>query len=209
MAAGSSFRGSLLISIQTLLSNGFGGSVGLEAGYTQMCSAFSSHIGRRLAARRNDMRLLVACGAAGAISAAFSAPLAGAFYAFEVVLGAYTSAGLVPVIASAVSAWLVARHLAHQSFLMVPGFPSPVSVEMIGQCVLIGVICAFASIDRDAGGGVFRALLPAHHISARRLAAGDRRRAARVDGAADAHGARRRTWRDADPAGQQSAPGCC
>ncbi|SDT59149.1 chloride channel protein [Bradyrhizobium canariense] len=141
-----SFRGSILISVQTLLSNGFGGSVGLEAGYTQICSAFGSHIGQRLAARRNDMRLLVACGAAGAISAAFSAPLAGAFYAFEVVLGAYTSAGLVPVIASAVGSWLVTRHLSHQSFLMVPGFPSPVSVEMIGQTVLIGVICAFASI---------------------------------------------------------------
>jgi len=141
-----SFRGSLLISIQTLLSNGFGGSVGLEAGYTQICSMFGSHVGQRLAARRNDMRLLVACGAAGAISAAFSAPLAGAFYAFEVVLGAYTSAGLVPVIASAVTAWLVARQLTHQSFLMVPGFPSPVSVEMIGQTVLIGIFCAFASI---------------------------------------------------------------
>ena len=141
-----SFRGSLLISIQTLLSNGFGGSVGLEAGYTQICSMFGSHVGQRLAARRNDMRLLVACGAAGAISAAFSAPLAGAFYAFEVVLGAYTSAGLVPVIASAVTAWLVARQLTHQSFLMVPGFPSPVSVEMIGQTVLIGIICAFVSI---------------------------------------------------------------
>ena len=118
-----SFRGSMLISIQTLLSNGFGGSVGLEAGYTQICSAFSSYIGRQLAARRNDMRLLVACGAAGAISAAFSAPLAGAFYAFEVVLGAYTSAGLVPVIASSVGAWLVARHLTHQQFLMVPDSP--------------------------------------------------------------------------------------
>ena len=92
------------------------------------------------------MRLLVACGAAGAISAAFSAPLAGAFFAFEVILGAYTSAGLVPVIASAVTSWLVARHLTHQQFLLVPGFPSPVSVEMIGQTVLIGVICAFASI---------------------------------------------------------------
>ncbi len=141
-----SFRGSLLISIQTLLSNGFGGSVGLEAGYTQICSMFGSHVGQRLAARRNDMRLLVACGAAGAISAAFSAPLAGTFYAFEVVLGAYTAARLVPVVASAVGAWLVARHLTHQSFLMVPGFPSPVSVEMIGQTVLIGIICAFGSI---------------------------------------------------------------
>jgi chloride channel protein, CIC family len=141
-----SFRGSLLISMQTLLSNGFGGSVGLEAGYTQICAMFGSHVGQRLAARRNDMRLLVACGAAGAISAAFSAPLAGAFYAFEVVLGAYTSAALVPVTASGVTAWLVARQLTHQSFLMVPGFPSPVSVEMIGQTVLIGVICAFVSI---------------------------------------------------------------
>ncbi|WP_213769855.1 chloride channel protein [Bradyrhizobium sp. dw_78] len=141
-----SFRGSILISVQTLLSNGFGGSVGLEAGYTQICAAFGSHIGQRLAARRNDMRLLVACGAAGAISAAFSAPLAGTFFAFEVVLGAYTSASLVPVIASAVASWLVTRHLAHQSFLMVPGFPSAVSVEMIGQTALIGVICAFASI---------------------------------------------------------------
>ena len=136
----------MLISMQTLLSNGFGGSVGLEAGYTQICAAFGSHIGQRLAARRSDMRLLVACGAAGAISAAFSAPLAGAFFAFEVILGAYTSAGLVPVIASAVTSWLVARHLTHQQFLMVPGFPSPVSVEMIGQTVLIGVICALASI---------------------------------------------------------------
>jgi CIC family chloride channel protein len=141
-----SFRGSVLISMQTLLSNGFGGSVGLEAGYTQICSAFGSHIGQRLAARRSDMRLLVACGAAGAISAAFSAPLAGAFFAFEVILGAYTSAGLVPVIASAVTSWLVARHLTHQQFLLVPGFPSPVSVAMVGQTVLIGVICAFASI---------------------------------------------------------------
>ena len=141
-----SMRGSLLISIQTLLSNGFGGSVGLEAGYTQICSAFSSYFGRKLAARRSDMRLLVACGAAGAISAAFNAPLAGSFYAFEVVLGAYTAANLVPVVGSAVAAWLVARNLNQQSFLMTSGHPTPVSVEMIGQCVLIGVICAFASI---------------------------------------------------------------
>ncbi len=141
-----SMRGSIFVSIQTLISNGFGRSVGLEAGYTQICSAISSYTGRMLAARRNDMRLLVACGAAGAIAAAFSAPLAGAFYAFEVVLGAYTSASLVTVMASSVCGWLAARHLTHQSFLMVPGFPTPVSAEMIGQSVLIGVICAAASI---------------------------------------------------------------
>lgn len=141
-----SMRGSLLISIQTLMSNGAGGSVGLEAGYTQICAAFSSYFGRTLAARRSDMRLLVACGAAGAISAAFNAPLAGSFYAFEVVLGAYTAANLVPVVGSAVAAWLVARHLNQQAFLQIAGYPTPVSAEMIGQTVLIGVICALASI---------------------------------------------------------------
>ncbi|RED35250.1 CIC family chloride channel protein [Rhodopseudomonas thermotolerans] len=141
-----SMRGSLLISLQTLLSNGCGASVGLEAGYTQICAAFSSQIGQRLAARRADMRLLVACGAAGAISAAFTAPLAGAFFAFEVVLGAYTSASLVPVIASAVSSWLVMRNLVHPSFLQIPGAPMPASVEMIGQTMLLGVLCAFFSI---------------------------------------------------------------
>jgi CIC family chloride channel protein len=45
-----------------------------------------------------------------------------------------------------VTSWLVTRHLTQQSFLMVPGFPSPVSIEMIGQTLLIGMICAFASI---------------------------------------------------------------
>ena len=141
-----SMRGSLLISFQTLVSNGFGGSVGLEAGYTQICAAFSSYFGRKLSARRSDMRLLVACGAAGAISAAFNAPLAGSFYAFEVVLGAYTAANLVPVVGSAVAAWLVARQLNQQAFLQIAGYPTPVSIEMIGQAVLIGLICAMASI---------------------------------------------------------------
>ena len=91
-----SIGGSLFITAQTMVSNGFGGSVGLEAAYTQVCSAFSSRLGRELGARRNDMRLLVACGAAGAIAAAFNAPLAGAFYAFETVLGSYTVASLAP-----------------------------------------------------------------------------------------------------------------
>jgi len=52
--------------------------------------------------RRGDMRTLVACGSAGAISAAFGAPLTGAFYAFELILGTYTPFVLAPVGAAAV-----------------------------------------------------------------------------------------------------------
>ena len=56
-----SMRGSIFVSIQTLISNGFGGSVGLEAGYTQICSAISSYIGRMLAARRSRFRERPSC----------------------------------------------------------------------------------------------------------------------------------------------------
>jgi chloride channel protein, CIC family len=146
-----SLRGSLFISGQTLASNGFGASVGLEAGFTQVCAAVASLLGRALAARRSDMRLLVACGAAGAISAAFGAPLAGAFYAFEVVLGAYAAAGFVPVIASAVIATYVSRKITTHALLLVPGVPTPLSAEMILQVGLVGVLCAIGAIGLMRG----------------------------------------------------------
>ena len=111
MAAGCRRRGSLYISLQTLISNGFGASVGLEAAYTQICGMLASLLGRGLGARRVDMRLLVGCGAAGAIAAAFDAPLAGAFYAFEAILGAYSVSSLMPVAVSAVLATAVADRL--------------------------------------------------------------------------------------------------
>ncbi len=85
-----SLRGSLIVAAQTMWSSGVGASVGLEAGYTQLASGFASWIGRLFRLRRRDLRVLVGCGAAGAIGGAFGAPLAGAFYAFELVIGSYS-----------------------------------------------------------------------------------------------------------------------
>src|SRR5665213_606286 len=82
-----SFRGSVIVAMQTLWSSGVGGSVGLEAGYTQLASGFAASLGRGEDESRADQRIMVGCGAAAAIAGAFSAPLAGAFYAFELVIG--------------------------------------------------------------------------------------------------------------------------
>ncbi|MGR3248797.1 MAG: chloride channel protein [Paracoccus sp. (in: a-proteobacteria)] len=101
--------GSLYITAQTILSSGFGGSVGMEAAYTQAASGGASWLGQRLRLRREDLRQLVAAGAGGAIAAAFDAPLAGAFYAFELVLATYTVASLLPVLAASMAATAVAR----------------------------------------------------------------------------------------------------
>ena len=93
-------------------SSGVGASVGLEAGYTQLVSGVASWIGRAFRLRRNDLRLLVGCGAAGAIAGAFGAPLAGAFYAFELIIGSYTAASLAPVGIAALIGYLVAQRFA-------------------------------------------------------------------------------------------------
>lgn len=106
-----SMRDSLIVCGQTILSNGFGASVGLEAAYVQMGAGAGSLLGRRAHLRRADMRTLVGAGAGAAIAAAFGAPLTGAFYAFEIVIGAYTPAALAPVAAACLGAVAVAELL--------------------------------------------------------------------------------------------------
>jgi CIC family chloride channel protein len=101
----------LVIAAQTILSNGCGASVGLEATYAQMGGGMASLLGQRLHLRRADLRTLVGAGAGAAVGAAFSAPLAGAFYAFEIVIGTYSTAAVAPVIAASLAAALMMRRL--------------------------------------------------------------------------------------------------
>lgn len=141
-----SFRDGLVVAVQNIVSNGFGASVGLEAGYTQAASGLSSWLGQRLGLRRGDLRLLVGCGAAGAIAAAFDAPLTGAFYAFELVIGTYAIASLAPVVASAVTATLVARALSDGTYVVVPGGVTPPGLEGYVLSLVLGLVCALAGI---------------------------------------------------------------
>ena len=106
-----SLSDSLRLTGLTVLSAGVGASVGLEAAYTQLGAGTASRIGRYLHLRRGDLRTFVGCGAAAAIAAAFNAPLAGAFYAFELIIGSYTLSTLVPVVLAAVFATLVEREI--------------------------------------------------------------------------------------------------
>ncbi len=113
-----SVRDSAFICGQTLISNGCGASVGLEAAYAQAGGAVASWVGQRLNLRRGDLRILVGAGAGAAIAAAFGAPLTGAFYAFEIVIGAYTVANIAPVAAAALAAVLVAKGLGSTPYLI-------------------------------------------------------------------------------------------
>jgi chloride channel protein, CIC family len=142
-----SLKDSALIAVQTLISNGTGASVGLEAAYTQMGSGFASWLGTWFRLRRSDMRTLVACGSAGAIGAAFGAPLTGAFYAFELILGTYTPFVLAPVGAAAVCGVLVSTALgASGEFMNQIALNSALPRTDMGLLLLLGIICALFGI---------------------------------------------------------------
>jgi CIC family chloride channel protein len=110
-------------------------------------SGLASFAGKSFKLRRTDMRTLVACGSAGAIGAAFNAPLTGAFYAFELVLGSYTPFSLAPVGAAAIGGVLISRAFGPGSEFMSPMPLHPMlSLTGMGVLLLLGIICAFFGI---------------------------------------------------------------
>ena len=135
-----------LVMGQVLVSNGFGGSVGLEAGYTQAGSGLASLVGARLRLRRSDLRVLVGAGAAGAIAAAFGAPLTGAFYGFEVVIGAYSVANVAPVMAAAIAASLVTQAIGGSLYHIDAETSAVITNLDYVLFTALGVVCAGLAI---------------------------------------------------------------
>ena len=141
-----SFRGSVIVASQTVWSSGVGASVGLEAGYTQLASGLAASLGRGFHLRRADQRIMVGCGAAAAIAGAFGAPLAGAFYAFELVIGGYTPASLTPVGVAAVAGYFVAHAFTVLSLGVGVGPVGDVLGRDLAIAALLGVLAALFGI---------------------------------------------------------------
>ncbi len=154
-----SFRGSVIVALQTVWSSGVGASVGLEAGYTQIASGIAASIGRGFHLRRADQRIMVGCGAAAAIAGAFGAPLAGAFYAFELVIGGYTPASLTPVGVAAVAGYFVAHGFTVLSLGVGIGPVGDVLGRDLAIAGLLGVLAALFGIGIMRGVALCETLL--------------------------------------------------
>ncbi|PPQ27058.1 chloride channel protein [Rhodopila globiformis] len=142
-----SLSGSLIVVIQTIMSNGVGASVGLEAGYTQIGSAMASRVGHAFRVRRNDMRLLVGCGAAAAIAGAFNAPLTGSFYAFELIIGTYTLVSFAPVSVAALVSQAVVQALGGSIFDLNPQVMPHIEALDYIPILALGMLCALLGIS--------------------------------------------------------------
>ena len=137
-----SLRDSLLVSVQTTLSNACGASVGLEAGYTQIGAGIGSKFGQIFGLRRRDLRLLLAAGTAAAIGGSFGAPLTGAFYAFELILGTYSIAAAGPIFSASIVGVLTTRALSGAPYqLHIPPVPA-LPLAHYPALILLGAFAA-------------------------------------------------------------------
>lgn len=109
--------------LASALTIGSGGSVGRTGPIVQIGSALGSTVGRVTKAPERRMKLLVACGAAGGIAATFNAPLAGVFFAMELILGTFSAEAFGATGLSSVIASIIGRAVFGDSaFLNLPDF---------------------------------------------------------------------------------------
>ena len=111
---------------------GSGGSVGREGPIVQIGSALGSVTGQLMRVSESQLRLLVACGAAGGISATFNAPLAGVFFALELILRNFETRSFGLVVLSSVTADAIGRAaFGSHAFLSLPAFTFSSPLELL------------------------------------------------------------------------------
>lgn len=132
-------------SVSSLFTISSGGSIGREGPMVQLAALCGSLIGRVVHFDPARLRLLVACGAAAGITSAYSAPIAGAFFVTEIVLGSMAMESFGPVVVSAVVANITMREFTrYQPPYEMPAFP-PVAGPEVLLFVGLGVLCGAAA----------------------------------------------------------------
>lgn len=138
-------RVALAKTLASAITIGSGGSAGREGPIIQIGAALASRIGQAMGMSKHRLRTLVGCGAAAGIAATFNAPIAGALFAVEVILGEFGAAQFSPIVISSVIATVVAR--AWRGNL--PTFSPPpctfASAWELFPYALLGLLCGLVS----------------------------------------------------------------
>ncbi|MCK9921464.1 chloride channel protein [Frankia sp. AgPm24] len=136
-------RVSAVKSLASALCIGTGGSVGREGPIVQIGAALGSALGQLLRVAHHRLPILVACGAAGGIAATFNAPVAGVFFALEVILRSFTAEAFGVVVLSAVTASIIGRAaFGTAPFLTLPVF----EIRHGGEYLLFVLLGALAGL---------------------------------------------------------------
>jgi len=125
---------------------GFGGSVGAEAPIVHAGSSIGSTVGRFFNLNYRHITLLVGCGAAGALSGIFKAPVAGIVFTLEVLMLDLTMSSIVPLLISSVTAATVAWLFMGSDVLLSFTVKEAFIVSNIPWYIVLGIFTGFISV---------------------------------------------------------------
>lgn len=139
-------RVALAKAVASAVTIGTGGSTGREGPVIQIGSALGSSCGQLLRLSPDQVRTLVGCGAAGGIAATFNAPIAGAFFALEVILGNFAVPAFAPIVLSSVLATAVSRaYLGNVPAFQIPQY-SLLHYGEVPLYALLGILMGLVAV---------------------------------------------------------------
>ncbi|MCL1938793.1 MAG: chloride channel protein [Candidatus Azobacteroides sp.] len=141
---------------------GFGGSVGAEAPIVLTGSAIGSNLGRLFKMEQKTLMLLIGCGAAGAIAGIFKAPIAGLLFTVEVLMLDLTTASVLPLLISSVTAACVSYIYTGSEAMFPFSQKESFIMDRIPYVLFLGVVCGLIALHFTRSTiwieGVFRKL---------------------------------------------------
>ena len=132
--------------ISSILTAGFGGSIGLEAPAASSASSLSSNLARMLHLNFKDRMLLIGCATAGTIASIFNAPIAALVLAMEVLMLDLTMASIIPLLIASVSATISSRLILGDALLLHIDLVEQFKVSNLYWYILLGIFCGFLSV---------------------------------------------------------------
>lgn len=132
--------------ITSSLTVGLGGSAGLESPIVITGAAFGSNFSQRYRLSQKDRILLLACGVAAGIGAAFNAPIAGVLFAIEVVLMDVTISAFIPIMISAATGALISTIVLNEDVLLSFKQQQVFDYHNIPYYILLGVLAGLVSV---------------------------------------------------------------
>ncbi len=132
--------------VASSLTIGFGGSVGAEAPIVLTGASIGSNLARIFRLNYTYITLMIGCGAAGAVSGIFNAPIAGIVFTLEVLMLDLTMVYLVPLLISAVTAAVISNLFMGEEVMLHFNYINPFTLDTVWLYILLGVFTGFIAI---------------------------------------------------------------
>jgi CIC family chloride channel protein len=123
------------------LTVGFGGSMGLESPMVSTGAAVGSNYASTYSLSNRNKTVLLGCGAAAGIAAAFNAPIAGVLFAIEVLLADMTVSAFIPLIVAAASGALISKVILREGIILSFSLQQPFDFHNVPYYVVLGLLC--------------------------------------------------------------------